>query len=104
MNPVLVVSTIPDGESIRQIEMSVFYDDWFRPEHSGIEAYNFETVDGDNFGAMPGVGKDGKFHLFGADSSYVCDMNPCATERAYRKARQARFEYGETPRVRRGWR
>ena len=66
-----------------------------------MSVFNFETIDGDYFGAMPGVGKDGRFQLFGADSSYTGDMNKGATERAYRLARQARFEYGETPRVRR---
>ncbi|MCR5811567.1 MAG: hypothetical protein K6G34_09355 [Lachnospiraceae bacterium] len=101
MNPLLVVSNIPDGGNNEQIEMAVFYNDCFRPNHFGIEAFNFETVDGDNFGAMPGVGFDGKFQLFGADSSYTGDMDPVKTERAYRLARQARFEHGECPKIRR---
>ena len=92
MNPLLVVGDIPAGGDISQIERSVFYGEW---GPFGIDAFNFETVDGDNFGAMPGVGKDGKFHLFGADSSYTCGMDPVRTERAYRLARQARFEHGE---------
>jgi hypothetical protein len=101
MNPLLVVGNIPEGEGIGQVEMAVFYNDCFRPDHFGIEAFNFETVDGDNFGAMPGVGRDGKFHLFGADSSYTGDMDPVKTERAYRLARQARFEHGQRPKLRR---
>lgn len=43
---------------------------------------------------MPGVGKDERFQLFGADSGYTEYMDGAATERAYRLARQARFEHG----------
>ena len=67
----------------------------------GISPYNFETVDGDDFGAFPGIGLDGKFQLFGADSGYTGHMDRTATENAYHLARQARFEHGETPRLRR---
>ena len=102
MNPLLVVGNIPDGETAMQLEMEIFNNNCFRPENYGIEAFNFETVDGDCFGAMPGVGKDRKFQLFGADSSYTGDMDSVRTERAYRLARQARFEHGERPYVRRG--
>ena len=100
VNPLLVVGNIPAGDTIRDIEDAVF-EEGFGPAPFGVSVFNFETVDGDYFGAMPGVGKDGKFQLFGADSSYTGDMNKGATERAYRLARQARFEYGETPRIRR---
>ena len=103
INSLLVVGNIPEGDDADAITDAVF-DTAFDSAPFGVAMFNFETVDGDYFGAMPGVGLDGKFQLFGADSSYVCDMNPFATERAYRKARQARFEYGETPRVRRRWR
>ncbi len=102
MNPLLVVGNIPAGDSIRDLEDAVF-GEGFGPAPFGVSLFNFETVDGDYFGAMPGVGKDGKFQLFGADGSYTSDMNKGATERAYRLARQARFEFGETPRIRRNW-
>ena len=101
MNPLLVVGNIPDGETMAHIQDAVFFNDWFGSEHFDISAFDFETVEGDIFGAMPGVGKDGKFHLFGSDISYTEDMDPYRTERAYRLARQARFEYGESPNVRR---
>lgn len=92
--PVLVVGKIPDGTSMGDIIQSITdtSDSWF---------YNFETIDNDYFTAYPGVNKKGVFTLFGADSSYLCHMNERATERAYRKARQARFEFGETPVIRR---
>lgn len=101
MNPLLVLAAIPDGETIQEIERSVFDGYWLRPDSFGVDAFNFETVDGDNFGAMPGIGRDGKFQLFGADSSYTGDMDGIATERAYRLARQARFEHGQPRGIRR---
>jgi hypothetical protein len=100
MNPLLVLGNIPVGDNIRTIVSTVF-DVAFGSAPFDISNFNFETVDGDYFGAMPGVGVDGKFQLFGADSSYIADMDPIATECAYRAARQARFEHGETPHTRR---
>lgn len=97
MNPLLVLGNIPEGETMREIEDAVFD----ARSMMGIDPFNFETVDGDNFGALPGVGKDGKFQLFGADSSYTWDMDTRKTERAYRLARQSRFEHGAKPGVRR---
>lgn len=59
----------------------------------GVSYYNFETVDGDDFGAVLGAGKDGRWGLFGADSTYWADMDRAKTEQAYATARMARFEY-----------
>lgn len=95
---VLVVGNIPEGESMRDLF-------WNMQDiaYSGNPPYyyNFETIDGDYFAAYPGVDKHGTFTLFGDDSSYTWSMDERATERAYRRARQARFEHGETPRIRR---
>lgn len=95
---VLIVGNIPEGEDIREI-IENMQDEAYGSVHP--EPYNFETVDGDYFAAYPGVDKRGTFTLFGDDSSYLWSMNERASERAYRLARQARFEYGETPKVRR---
>lgn len=97
-NATLVVGNIPEGETADEI-------DWYVSDHAyhGPAPYlfNFETIDGDHFAAHPGINKDGKFELFGDDSSYLCDQDQVATERAYRLARQARFEHGEKPHIRR---
>lgn len=97
-NATLVVGKIPEGETADDI-------DWYVSDHAyqGPAPYlfNFETIDGDHFAAHPGINKDGKFELFGDDNSYLLDQDPVATERAYRLARQARFEHGEKPNVRR---
>lgn len=90
---VLVVGNIPEGESMQELF-------WNMQElaYSGNRPYyNFETIDGDYFAAYPGIDKHGIFTLFGDDSSYTWSMNEKATECAYRMARQARFEHGETP-------
>ena len=100
----LIVGNIPAGENMQEIchnisnaaykGFSSINGDWPRP-------FNFETIDGDHFAAHPGINWDGKFELFGDDYNYLCDMDDEETERAYRLARQARFEHGETPNTRR---
>ena len=91
---VLVVGKIPDGTSMEEIseKIAAIKDDW---------SFNFYTIDGDSYPAIPGVDRNGVFTLFGLDSSYFDHMNQRISERAYRRARQARFEFGETPAVRR---
>lgn len=97
---VYVVGNIPDGEDMREI-LDNLQDAAYKDHHGWPNYYNFATVDGDYFAAYPGVDKHGRFNLFGDDSTYLWHMNKAATQRAFRMARQARFEYGETPRARR---
>lgn len=91
-NAILVVGNIPNLDDM----FDTSYD-----EQYGVYFYNFATIDGDCFGAFPGVDYDGKFVLFGHEGNYTCDMDEGATEDAYCLARQARFEHGETPLQRR---
>lgn len=102
-NPVLVVAGIPDGVTIRDIDR--YCEDWgycgFPGFEEGPYPFNFQTIDGDYFVAHPGVNKKGHFELFGDDSSYLCDRNDEVTLSAFKYARQARFEHGETPYTRR---
>lgn len=95
----LVVGKIPDGDGIDDID-SYVKNVGYKADH-GICPFNFETIDGDNFIAHPGINWQGRFELFGDDGSYLCARDPVATERAFRAARQARFEHGETPLTRR---
>ena len=101
-NPILIVAGIPDGDSICDIED--YCQDWGYRGFPGIQGgpypFNFETIDGDYFVAHPGINRNGRFELFGDDGNYTCERNDAATERAFRIARQARFEHGETPCVR----
>ena len=97
---VLVVGKIPEGDDAR--EFSDYISDRAYDDHGDWpNEFNFATIDGDYFAAHPGINKDGRFELFGDDSSYLCFQDDRATEKAYRLARQARFEYGQTPVVRR---
>ena len=89
-NPVLVVGNIPHPYT--------YFDSMYNyKEMNGIRIYpwNYETIDGDYYAAYPAV-KDGRFYLDGAD---YMTMNPYVIRDAFVKARQARFEHGETPTI-----
>lgn len=87
---VLIVGTIPkviceDDTSDSDI-FDCYTEDGF---------FNYETIDGDFFGAFPSV-KGGKFFLMGDE----CQQTGGDLEllvKGYKAARQARFEHGETP-------
>lgn len=96
---ILVVGKIPEGNNIDDI-ISFICTEAYKNRKEPYY-YNFYGIDLDYFAAHPGINRDGKFELFGDDSNYLCDMDESATEAAYRKARQARFEHGETPDFRR---
>jgi len=99
---ILVVGNVPTGADIDDIlwciESEAYNDNGDWPNK-----YNFNTIDGDYFAAYPGINHKGKFELFGDDSNYLCDMDSRATEKAYRTARQARFEHGERPHAKGGY-
>lgn len=100
-NPVLVVGNIPAGATLAEMWASV---DAGRHRMSRWEACIFSsaTVDGMDCTAFPGVNREGYLELFGESEEYNRRfIDRKATERAYRLARQARFEYGETPGIRR---
>ena len=91
---ILVVGNIPDGTNVDELIDSMTSAS--RGSKPGWpEFYNFETIDSDHFGAYPGVDESGTFNLFGDDYNYISQMDEEATEKAYRAARQARFEFGE---------
>ncbi len=97
---ILVVGKIPEGETAADISDYISSTAYSADPDHPCE-FNFETIDGDCFAAHPGINKNGRFELFGDDSNYLSDMDEIATERAYRLARQARFEHGEKPKIRR---
>ena len=99
-NPVLIVGKLPEGDREYDISEDISYRAYQNEKANWPYEFNFETIDGDHFGAHPGINKDGRFELFGDDGSYLCEQDDAATEKAYRIARQARFEHGETPVVR----
>ena len=99
-NAILVIGSIPNGDDAWDIVENISYIAYSaKSGHPG--AFNFETIDGDHFAAHPGINKNGRFELFGDDSNYLEAMDQISTAKAYRLARQARFELGETPIVRR---
>lgn len=93
---ILVVGKLPAGDSIKDIIRYV-EDRAYNDHKHWPNEFNFRTIDGDYFAAHPGVNRHGKFELFGDDSGYLAAMDPVRTEKAYRLARCARFEHGESP-------
>lgn len=93
---ILVLGPIPNGECIGELDEVI--SDMAYSANQGPNYFNFETIDGDYFAAHPGINKDGEFELFGDDSSYLEARDDDRTFQAFKKARQARFEFGETPR------
>ena len=85
-NPLLVLSRIPDGMAFwdicSDIEDINYDNECF---------FNFETLDYDNYTAFPVITEKNEFALVGAQ--YIDGINEIATVLAYKKARQARFEY-----------
>ena len=99
--PILVVAEIP--KSVNHFSPDVYVSnmayDGFPGFGDGPYPFNFETIDGDYYAAHPGINKNGRFELFGDDSNYLVDRDIEKTQRAFDAARQARFEFGETPQV-----
>ena len=82
--PIYIVGNIPQ----ELMDICNGIDNEFR-----LPYYNFQTVDGDYFGAVLGAAKNGGWGLFGAAGSYWAEMDEVKTRRAYAMARAAHFEY-----------
>lgn len=100
-NPVLIVGNIPDEGMCHD---SVGVGAYEPMDGIAVSPFNYDFIDGDNFAAYPAAHK-GRFYLWGDDSNYINPDDVEQMECAYRIARQARFEHGETPRgsVQRRW-
>ncbi len=84
-NPIVVLGSIPRPDQVER-----FYDDYLQ---------NYVCVDGDSFGFTLGAVRPGELCFFGADQEYQPRYGYGPTKKAFNLARQARFEYGETPTV-----
>lgn len=95
IRPVLIINKIPGENESRDGGYGLHV---YEPM-DGIEIYpfNYALIDGDNFGAYPAADSYGCFYLWGDDSNYINREDVDRVEKAWTKARQARFEYGETP-------
>ena len=94
-NPILIVGNIPSFMGSHDSWVVGAYD---RMDGITIYPFNYDLIDGDCFAAYPAA-HDGRFYLWGDDSSYINKDDIDAVERAYDAARQARFEHGETPNI-----
>lgn len=93
----LIVSDIPNiqhAEDVCDSDTLCCYDSLGHD----LYPFNYETIDGDHFGAYPCVWK-GKFGLLGDEGSYCYWGDHIHTAYAYIAARRARFEHGEQPQL-----
>ena len=100
-NPILVVTVMPTGntaDDLYNFTAGYAYDrdneEWYN-----AEPYNFENIDGDYFGVGIYAKKNGGIYLDDAnhnfyDERYIDEPLTC---KAFKIARQARFEHGESP-------
>ena len=99
-NKILVVSDIPNINTEWDLSDSDVFGSYRSMDGAGISPFNYETLDGDYFAAYPAA-YHGNFYLWGDDSNYISSDPEERTllRIAYNKARQARFEHGETPTI-----
>lgn len=90
----LIVGSIPDPEDYRGYICDYAYNN---PGPFVEYYYNFYFIDGDWFHAIPCVDRSGGLHIDDENYNYFDGVDEGLTANAYRMARQARFEYGETP-------
>lgn len=95
-NPVLIVDKIPAHGTASDSWVFGCYDPM---PGSDLCPFNYETIDGDMFGAYPAATKNGHFYLMGDEGSYINNDDIPHIIQAYDCARMARFEHGETPRI-----
>lgn len=92
-NPILVVSKIPEGEKFFELCDSVF-DMAYANEK--VEPFNLFTVDGDYYSSILGIRNKNIALASEYRDDFFC-LDEEKTVRAYKMARQARFEHGEKP-------
>lgn len=92
-NPILIVNSIPSFGGSHNSDVTESYR---RMDGFLIYPFNYELIDGDHFAAYPAA-HNGRFYLWGDDSSYINKEDVDNVERAYDAARKARFEHGEKP-------
>jgi len=93
----MIVGDIPEISDAQDI-----YDDRYMGCYDNLgfhlHPFNYETIDGDHFGAFPSVWER-KFGLLGHEGHYLSWGDHIHTAYAYIAARRARFEHGERPQI-----
>ncbi len=92
VRPVLCVGNIPDCDSVDDLIDGTCFHSYTRMDGMDIYPFNYETIDGDHFGAYPSVTDDGRFFLMSSNEIYGNLEN---VVKAYKTAKKARFEHGE---------
>ena len=91
--PLLVVANIPWGQSIYKLFNFVY-----ETQNKFWGFFNYHYCDGDNWPTLLVLDKNKNLRLMDANCNEDClIVNEKATLEAYQKAREARFEHGESP-------
>ena len=92
--PIIILPNIPFGNNIKSIDRQIednlwnIYKSFYQYD---IYPFDFKHIDNDNWTAYPCINKQGKFSILGVHDLY--NRDDIATEKAYKKAIQARFEH-----------
>lgn len=104
-NPLIVLSTIPNGNTFNAI-LDSQQDLWSKSfKGMRVTAFSFAHLDGDEFCCHLCANGHGGLSFIGDDGNYIWDaresgnLDEHLTVEAYAKARQARFEHGEKPTI-----
>lgn len=97
--PIIVVDSVPNGNSAWDLWENMCRHGFEQMNGFNVYPFNFYFIDGDYFSFGLMANGHGGLALCGADSSYYGGLDEELTVYAYNKARQARFEHGETPEV-----
>lgn len=95
--PVLILGNIPAPAFEKLVHDADFLKSYEYMNGIGIFQFNYQTIDGDHFGAFPAATSDGKFYLWGDDCNYINYEDVERVFLAYGEALSARFEHGESP-------
>ena len=94
--PIYIVTDIPVYKGPANPEPH-WYEEMESKCYTWPYPYNFETVDGDHFGAFLGINLHGNPELFGDDCNYLADAHTYVMNAAFEAASTARFEHGDSP-------
>ena len=89
--PILVLGDMPHGNTLRDILCDIDVRCYKYKEYEWPNEFNFYTIDGDYYPAIPGVDKRGRFVLFRGMHDFLKNANVAKVEHAYDLAIQEQF-------------
>lgn len=94
--PILIVGNFPKPTSHQDVTDAAFLGSYEPMDDTDIYPFNYETIDGDHFGAFPSATKEGYFYLAGDEGSYINPADSVRTFNAYMAVNAHHFNIGIT--------